>query len=169
MKPWIGRLREVWNGSMANYRWALLVLLLGVVLMMVPSSGEGQQKKNAPEEGSDPFDLEMFEEKLARTLSQVRGAGDVEVILTLDSGSRRVLAQDREQDEQGTSATTVTLGKGSGSQSVVDLQTVAPSFRGALVVCPGGEDPAVRLALTKAVSALTGLGANRISICAGRS
>ena len=62
---------------------------------------------------------------------------------------------------------TVTLGRGSGEQSVVPLQTLAPQFRGALVVCPGGEDPQVRLKLAEAVSALTGLGADRISICKG--
>ena len=42
-----------------------------------------------------------------------------------------------------------------------------PSFRGALVVCPGGDDPQVQLAITQAVSALTGLGSDRITICAG--
>ena len=31
----------------------------------------------------------------------------------------------------------MTLGRGSGSQEVVLLQTVAPQFRGALVVCAG--------------------------------
>ena len=85
-----------------------------------------------------------------------------------DSGSRRVLAQDREQDRDGGgSVSTVTVGRGSGTQEVVPLQTLAPEFRGALVVCPGGGDARVRLMLTQAVSALTGLGTDRISICEG--
>ena len=61
----------------------------------------------------------------------------------------------------------VTVGKGSGQQEVVPLQTVAPEFRGALVVCPGGGDARVRLQLIEAVAALTGLGSDRISVCAG--
>ena len=61
----------------------------------------------------------------------------------------------------------MTVGRGSGSQEVVPLQTLAPEFRGALVVCPGGGDPRVRLTLTQAVSALTGLGTDRISVCEG--
>ena len=64
-----------------------------------------------------------------------------------------------------TAQETVTLGRGSGGQSVVPLQTMEPEFRGALIVCPGGGDPQVRLALLKAVSALTGLGADRVCIC----
>lgn len=161
------RLLALWNGPLANCRGALLVLALGTVLLLLPGGGEEKEKAAPSSAGSQDFDLEAFESKLARTLSQIQGAGGVEVLLTLDSGSRQVLAQDREQDSDGGRATTVTVGKGSGNQEVVALQTIAPSFRGALVVCPGGEDPAVRLALTRAVSALTGLGADCISVCAG--
>ena len=50
---------------------------------------------------------------------------------------------------------------------VVPLYTLTPQFQGALVVCPGGGDPAVQLRLLEAVSALTGLGSDRISICEG--
>ena len=77
--------------------------------------------------------------------------------------------QETVQEEQGSqgdsSTTTVTVGRGSGSQDVVPLQTVAPQFRGALVVCPGGDDPQVRLAVMEAVSAVPGLGSNHISVC----
>ena len=52
----------------------------------------------------------------------------------------------------------------SGQQDVVPLQTVAPEFRGALVVCPGGGNAQVRLKLIEAVSALTGLGSDRIAV-----
>ena len=92
------------------------------------------------------------------------------MVLTVDSGSRRVLAQDQERDrEGGSTVSTVTVGRGSGTQEVVPLQTLAPSFRGALVVCPGGGDPQVRLKLSEAVSALTGLGTDRISVCEGNT
>ena len=37
-----------------------------------------------------------------------------------------------------------------------------------VVVCPGGEDPAVQLRLVEAVADLTGLGTDRITICKGR-
>ena len=109
-----------------------------------------------------------MEEKLSRTLSQVEGAGEVQVVLALDGGSRQVLARNQERDTSGGgSNTVVTVGKGSGQQDIVPIQTVAPQFRGALVVCPGGGDPHVRLELIQAVGALTGLGADRISVCQG--
>ena len=40
--------------------------------------------------------------------------------------------------------------------------------QGALVVAQGSDDPRVKLALSEGVSALTGLGADQISICKGK-
>lgn len=166
--PWpAGR----WKEALEKYKYVLLVMAVGALLMVLPT-GEGTQTR---EEGAssgltDNFQLDEFEEKLGAALSQIEGAGRARVVLTLDSGSRQVLAQDQERDGDGGSASsTVTLGRGSGSQTVVPLQTLSPRFRGALVVCPGGGDPAVRLKLSQAVSALTGLGADRIAICAGNA
>ena len=158
-----------WKGALRRYQYVLLVIAVGAVLLLLPTGGRDspQPEEPAREEGAS-FDLEAFEKKLAQTLSQIEGAGETRVVLTLDGGSRQVLArnQDREGDG-GSSNTVVTVGKGSGQQDVVPLQTVAPQFRGALVVCPGGGSAQVRLKLIEAVSALTGLGSDRISVCQG--
>lgn len=153
-----------WKKGLARYGYVLLVVAVGAVLLLWPTGGETKEPA-AQASAQEDFDLEAFEEKLADTISHIQGAGEARVVLTLQSSSRQVLAQDREQDSQGdASTTTVTVGRGSGSQDVVPLQTMAPQFRGALVVCPGGDDPQVRLAVIEAVSALTGLGSNHISV-----
>lgn len=151
--------RSLWK----RYGPMLLVAALGAVLMALPSGGGSAEPPQGA--GEQAFDLEGFEEKLARTLSRVSGAGEVEVVLSLDSGGRQILAEDVKQEGERVTRDTVTLNRGSGGQSVVPLQTDAPRFRGALVVCPGGGDPQVRLELLKAVSALTGLGADRVCVC----
>lgn len=154
---------DAWKKGLHRYGYVLLVVAVGMVLLLWPQGGE--EKETAVQESvQEDFDLEAFEEKLADTISQIQGAGKARVVLSLQSGSRQVLAQDKEQGSQN-STTTVTVGRGSGSQEVVPIQTVAPQFRGALVVCPGGDDPQVRLAVMEAVSALTGLGSNHISVC----
>lgn len=157
--------------ALKKYQYALLVITLGAVLLLLPEGKKQAASGEQPAtEWNDSFDLDAFEEKLEQALSQIGGAGETRVVLTLDSGSRQVLAQDLDRDgEGGGVSTTVTVGRGSGSQEVVPLQTLAPSFRGALVVCPGGSDPQVRLQLVEAVSALTGLGSDRISICEGNT
>ena len=156
-----------WKGALGKYGYVLLVIAAGAVLLLLPSGGRDSPGEESPAR-EEAFDLTAFEEKLERILSRIEGAGETRVVLTLDGGSRQVLArnQDREGDG-GTSNTVVTVGKGSGQQEAVPIQTVAPEFRGALVVCPGGGNAATRLKLIEAVSAVTGLGSDRISVCAG--
>lgn len=162
---WPPRL-PAWKKGLERYGYVLLVVAVGAVLLLWPTGGETRENDSTQETVQTDFDLEGFEEKLANTISKIQGAGEAQVVLSLQSSSRQVLAQDKEQGREGdSSTTTVTVGRGSGSQDVVPLQTVAPQFRGALVVCPGGDDPQVRLAVMEAVSALTGLGSNQISVC----
>ena len=90
------------------------------------------------------------------------------MVLSLNSGQRQILAQDRQQDSAGSSLETVTIG-GSPDRAVVPIQTMAPEFRGALVVCEGAEEPQVRLEVTKAVCVLTGLGTDCVCVTTGVS
>lgn len=143
---------------------ALAVLTVGCLLLLIPTEAEADTQRE--EKTKEPFDLERFEERLEEALSRIEGAGETKVVLSLDSGERQVLAQDREQTNSGASVQTVTVGGGS-ERSVVPVQTMAPGFRGALVVSPGAGDAAVRLALTRAVSVLTGLGSDCICVTTG--
>lgn len=166
MKEGWKRFLRQWSGKLPLP--ALVILAVGCVLLLLPV----QTEENAPEQHSgttgENFDLEAFELRMEAVLSQIDGAGETRVILSLDSGARSVLAQDREQDTAGASIQTVTVGSGSG-QNVVPVQTMAPVFRGALVVSPGAFDAGVRLELTRAVSVLTGLGSDCICVTTGTS
>ena len=143
---------------------ALAVLAVGCLLLLIPTGAEVDTQRE--EKTKEPFDLERFEERLEEALSRIEGAGETKVVLSLDGGERQILAQDREQTNSGASVQTVTVGGGS-ERSVVPVQTMAPGFRGALVVSPGAGDAAVRLALTRAVSVLTGLGSDCICVTTG--
>lgn len=157
---------------MEKNKFVLLILLAGLLLLLLPSFGGGTEKEtsaSAAPATSVTFDLEELEGKLAGTLSQVEGAGKVSVLLTLKSGTRQILAQDittsRKDGAADEGRTTVVVSGGSGKEEAVPLQQIYPQFQGALVVCSGGDDPGVKLKLIEAVSALTGLGADKISIC----
>ena len=156
---------KFWRDLLEQYKMALLVLAVGVFLMLLPTAaGGGEQSQTTVEES---FDLAAFERRLEQTLSNIEGAGETRVMLAVKSDGQQILAQNVEQDGARTTSTTVTLGKGGSTQEVVALQKLGPQFQGAVVVCPGGEDPQVRLALAQAVGAVTGLGSDRISICKG--
>lgn len=165
MKRWAGRLRK--------YQYVFLVLAVGLFLLLLPEGTEKTKTPNLAAASSDlEFDLDRTERELEGALSQIEGAGDVTVVLTLRSGSRRVLAQDTQTNQRESSLetdkSTVIVSQGSGMQDVVLLQEIYPSFQGAFVVCSGGDDPGIRLKILEAVSALTGLSTDKISICKGK-
>ena len=53
---------------------------------------------------------------------------------------------------------------GGDREETVVTQTAYPTYRGALVVCQGGDRADVKLAVTAAVSALTGLSSDRVTV-----
>ena len=167
-KEWGEKLRL----ALGKCEYVLLVGLVGAVLLLLPTGEKTGQTAPAAASETDLFQVESMERRLETALSRVEGAGEVTVVLTLKDGPRQVLAQDgsaSEGDSQTTRETsTVMASKGSGTQEPVALQELGPCYRGALVVAPGAGDPQVRLALSEAVSALTGLGADKISICKGK-
>ena len=166
-QEWVKRL----TGALGKYKYVLLVALVGAALLAWPV-GEKEEIAAPGTVGEDLFQVERMEQKLEKALSQVEGAGKVTVVLTLEESAKQVLAQDEEgtwgATETRRETSTVLLGRGSGTQEVVPLQEIGPRYRGALVVAEGGDLPQVRLSLCQAVSALTGLGADKISICKGK-
>ncbi len=165
----LGGVRTVFE----RYKFVLLVIAAGAVLLLLPSF-EREEMQTAPLSApfAGEFQVEDLERKLEDALSQVEGAGEVKVILTVQSTARQVLAQDGRSTQRGedleSSLTTVVVSKGSGTQEPLAIQQLSPQYQGALVVCSGGGVPTVRLQIVEAVSALTGLGADRISVCKGK-
>lgn len=137
-------------------------------LLLWPS-GEGTRRQaEEPQAAPQTSELRATEEAMEEILSKISGVGRVDVMLTLHSGAELVLAQDaslrysgsaQSPDSYERSTDTVT-----GSDGVVVTQERYPQYRGALVVCDGGGSDAVRLQVVSAVSALTGLGADRIAV-----
>lgn len=126
----------------------------------------------APQEVNTEDFAAALERRLEEALSQVQGVGEADVILTLKSGPQKILAQDSETSisERGTesSVSSVLISRGSGEEDAIVVQQLSPQYQGALVICSGGDNPEVRLRLVEAVSALTGLGADKISVCKGK-
>lgn len=156
-----------------QYKYVLIVIAVGIVLLLWPSGEEKKSPKAEPDAQSaqeESFDLAALEEKLSQTLSKVEGAGKVSVTLTVKSGMEQVLASDRSTSvtDRGSSVEeeTVLVDSGSGQEAVLLMQRY-PTFQGALVVCEGGDNAEIRLLMARAVSALTGIGTDRITVCKG--
>ena len=161
--------RKLWD----KYKFVGLTVLIGVGLLLWPSG-----KKTTATTISTPAaaalaaaerDLQTDMEEILGTIS---GVGQVKVLLTVDSDGERQLAQNTELAYSGSTAapedysrrSETVLVDGTAGDGTVVVRTVYPTYRGALVVCQGGDRAEVKLAVTEAVAALTGLSADRVTV-----
>ena len=152
-----------------KYKYVALVVLAGVVLMLLPSGkGEQQTSSDQPVNVSEAYSLAETEKRLEQLLGRIRGVGQVQVMLTLKSGSSLQLAENRSTSLRDTEdrqdRDVVTLNRGSGYEDVVVTEQTYPVYQGAVVVCQGAGDSSVNLAVIQAVSVLTGLGSDKITV-----
>lgn len=147
-----------------RYRYAVIVVLVGVILMCLPT-GKGSVS-NEPQMPTQPAvtDQISLEDSLAAILSQIKGAGKVEVLLTEARGSETVYQSDSSTGEGSTRLDTVTVTDNDRAQDGLVRQVNPPVYLGAIVVCQGADSPSVRLAIVEAVSSVTGLGSDHITV-----
>ena len=167
--------RRIWD----KYKFVALVALAGAVLLLWPG-GDGKTAERASPQAAALVEAELQQEmvqslskqEMEDILGRIQGVGEVQVLLTVESDGERQLAQDSELSYSGSTAApedysrssqTVLVDDGSAEAPVV-TRTVYPTYRGALVVCQGGDRADVKLAVTEAVAALTGLSADRITV-----
>lgn len=153
------------TGLIGKYRYALLVLALGLLLMTIPV---GNRKTEVETPKVEVTAQKEPSEELAHILGQIRGVGRVQVLLTIKTGQTTVYQTDEDTDlsETGSSIRkeTVIITDSDRNQQALVTQILPPSFLGAVIVCQGADDASVRLAVVEAVSKATGLGADKITV-----
>ena len=146
-----------------KYRYVILVLALGIGLMMIPD-GDTEETEPVQISQTQPDTAE----ELRQILSRIKGAGQVEVLLTLSAGEKTVYQTDEDVSNSGESSTirteTVIITDGNRAEQGLVQQILPPVYQGAIIVCEGAENASVRLAIVEAVADATGLGADRISV-----
>ena len=150
-----------------KYKYVLLIGVIGLLLLLWPQPETEIQLPAAPTQ-SRTDDLEL---RLQALLEAMDGVGKATVLLTVEHEGEIEYAYDRTESQtvsegsgsQSRQQELVTLSE-SGGQTPVLLRSSAPQYRGAVVVCEGGDRAAVRLAVTQVVQALTGISADRIVI-----
>ncbi len=162
--------RKIWD----RYKYAALVALIGAGLLLWPGLNGGERSSRDREEPaqSSVWPVRDVQQEMEEILSAMSGVGQVKVMLTVDSDGERQLAQDTQLSYSGNTAapedysrkSETVLVDGSGGDETVVVRRTYPTYRGALVVCQGGGSAEVRLAVTAAVSALTGLPADRVTV-----
>lgn len=155
----------------ARYKYALIILLVGILLLYAGGGARDKPEQSEPRmEGTEQaFALDSFEMRLEKKLSQIAGIGRVTLMLSLEESGQSVYASnirqtDNEQQNGSYESTLSTVSDGSYGEQPVRIKETCPTFRGAVVLCDGAQDSRVRLAVTEAIRAVCGLRTDRISV-----
>ena len=168
--------KRKWLALIGSYKYVLIVVAAGILCLGWPSRSPTEPEQQAAGASASSMDLEAIQTEMEEILGAIQGVGELRLMLTVDTGTQRELAGDTclsysgettaPEDYSRTTETVVVSG-GSGEDQVVVTRETCPQFRGALVVCQGADDPQVKLSVIEAVSALTGLGSDKISVIRG--
>ena len=166
--------KRKWLALIGSYKYVLIVVAAGILCLGWPSRSPTEPEQEAA--GASSMDLEAIQTEMEEILGAIQGVGELRLMLTVDTGTQRELAGDTSLSYSGETTApedysrtteTVVVSGGSGEDQVVVTRETYPQFRGALVVCQGADDPQVKLSVIEAVSALTGLGSDKISVIRG--
>lgn len=138
----------------------------GILLLMIPSwISNSESRIDVPASGNDSAKgtdwAREQETSLENIIGQIEGAGNTQVMITLETESETVYAMDRRTDSDSVQEDHVLL---SGSSKGLVETIWMPQIQGVAVVCQGADSIAVQGKITEMVSVLMGVPSNRISI-----
>jgi len=149
----------------AKYKYVLLVVTAGILLMMIPPKEHSVEADTIPQSTTNAPDMQN---QLEQILSHIDGVGKVKVLLTHAEGERILYEiNENRTDTDQTSSTRkdiVIVVDENRTEAGLVQQVIPPVYLGAVIVCQGGDKASVKLAVVEAVSNATGLSTDRISV-----
>lgn len=146
--------------ALAKWRLPLLILALGALLLLWPS---GEKTAESEPEPARPVQ-QTQQDQLHALLCAIDGVGRVQLMLTTSGSEETCYQTDVRMTGETREETTVFSSNQSAQKTPVVTRTKMAPYLGAVVVCDGADSAAVRLRVIQAVSALTGLGSDKISV-----
>lgn len=165
----------------------LIIIILSTFMQTysgLDGSDEGINTKKKVEQTA--FDTsndyeKTLEERLANILHHIKGVGNVDVMVTLETGEEIVPAvneniqdtitneKDKESGQKGTDEKNsqkniVTLQKQSGEDEALILKQIKPKVKGVVVVAEGAGSSQVQLNISQAVETALNLEADRVQV-----
>ncbi|MDD3279178.1 MAG: stage III sporulation protein AG [Lachnospiraceae bacterium] len=158
-----------------------LLFVVAVPAKKTAGTAETQTKTAAEKVSREPEDLcRRMEAQLAAALSRMDGVGKVEVMITLESSSKKEVEKDvptskNSQEETADGRKTSTLSDSSeettvyekdasGGQTPYVVSEIMPQVRGVLVVAEGADNPQVVSQISEGIMALFRVEAHKIKV-----
>ena len=142
--------------------FALILVVCYFAFLHSPSKSSDDQQQAVAQTSAEQY-VSSLEDKLESLLSTVKGAGDVTVVVTLESGFEYIYATEEiiKETSSGTQTTTsIILVDG----EPVVTQELFPKIKGVLVTATGADDFSVKVDLITAIQTAVEVANENITI-----
>lgn len=122
-----------------------------------------------------------LEESLENIVSGINGAGKAKVLITFEGTPETVYATEekknneasedksegditRKKESNDSEKRFITVKDSDGGEKALAVTELEPKIKGAVVICPGADDPIVKNRITEAVTTALNINSNRVCI-----
>lgn len=151
-----------------KYKIPMIILLFGILLLTIPNMIENDESRKEYTENTSESTCSSVCQEIEKILSCVDGVGKTRVMLTVEAGEKNVYQTDnRTSNADGNTSTqndVIIITDAERTQNGLVTQVISETYKGAIIVCEGADSAAVRLSVVDAVSKITGLNSNQITV-----
>jgi stage III sporulation protein AG len=160
-----------------------IAVAAGILLMYIPSLF------NTGEKATDKTDTELteanysdaIEKKLLKIVEKIQGAGEANVMVTVETGKEYVYAYEerkntntstdkgsggeiRDENQEDVQKNMIVVNNGDGKETPVLIKELQPKVQGVVIVCEGGDDPIIKNKIVEAVTTVLNISSNRVCV-----
>lgn len=152
--------------------------ILGIALILLSEFWPKETKTTSAKASAEEF-VTKTEEKLNQIVGSIQGAGQCQVMVTLENGVEYVYASqqkvntDRTEDtasdsnkisqRDGTEQNIIIVDTDNGRQGLL-VTEIQPTVKGVVVVCEGGDLPQVQQRIIEAVTTALNISSKRVCV-----
>lgn len=172
-KKWM----EFFKGK-SGQRLIVAAGILGIALILLSEFWPKEAQSASAKASTDEF-VAKTEEKLNQIVGSIEGAGQCQVMVTLENGVEYVYASeqkvntDRTEDNasdsnkvsqrDGTEESIILVDTDNGRQGLL-VTEIQPTVKGVVVVCEGGDLPQVQQRIIEAVTTALNISSKRVCV-----
>ncbi len=173
MNEFVNQLKKI---KLNKKSLALIFLATGAVcLLLLSEFSVFSEKEEVSADDTYAFSsqyTEKTEKELQKILEKIDGAGQVRVMLTLESCYENIYAksyetakkQDENTADESVKEEYVIVKKSSNNEESLIVKVYEPKIKGVAVVCEGGSNTQVKKAITETVCALFDVSSAKVSV-----
>ncbi len=156
----------------------LIAGIVGITLIFISSYIQPDNQRTTDTD-SDSANTDISQEyridlenELSEIISRISGAGNVSVMITMESSTEDIFAVDKtigsedssDNDRYSETDEYVIVRQKDGTEKTVLRKQRMPEIRGVLVVCSGGDSSFIREKITSAVAGVLGVSKSKVTV-----